>query len=255
MKKRVFACLLCAALLILVSVISKKRGYRPIRTTPISMGEFCRALRSAVLPLCLPVIIIGGIRMGVFTPTEAGSVAIMYSFVLGLVYRELDFNKTLSALKDTAITTAAIMLIVGAASALAWVFTKERIPQMLTQLMTESITNKYVFLMVVNLFLIVVGMFVEGNASTIVLVPLLAPMARLFGIDDIQFGMIFIFNMAIGSMSPPMGTLMFVTCGITGCAISDFIRESLPFFAVLLACLLLLTFIPALTTGLVGLVY
>lgn len=247
--------LLCAAMMILVSRISKKRDYLPLRTGPLPKGEFSNILKKAALPLCLPIIIIGGIRLGIFTPTEAGSIAIVYALLLGLLYRELDWGSFWQGIKETIITTASIMLIVGAASSFAWVLTRERIPQRLTELIVQVITNKYLFLMVVNLFLLIVGMFIEGNAAMIVLVPLLAPIAAAYGIDEIQFAMVFIFNMAIGSLSPPMGTLMFVTCGVTKCKIKDFIREAVPFYIMLFICLMILTFIPFMSTGLVSLVY
>ena len=147
------------------------------------------------------------------------------------------------------------MMIVGAASAFAWILTRERIPQHLTEFIVTSVSNKYVFLLIVNVFLIIVGMFIEGNASMLVLVPLLVPVARAFGINDIQFAMIFIFNNAIGAISPPMGTLMFVTCGITKCKVAPFIKEAVPFYILLLICLLLLTFVPFFSQALVELVY
>lgn len=157
--------------------------------------------------------------------------------------------------EETILSTGGIMLIIGAASALSWILTKERIPQMLTEAMLEVSANKYVFLLLVNLFLLIVGMFIEGNAAMIILVPLLFPIAMNYGINEIQFLMMFIFNMAIGSMSPPMGTLMFVVCGETKCKLKDFIIESIPFYIVLIVELLALTFIPFLTTGLVDLIY
>lgn len=247
--------LLCAAMMILVSRISKKRNYLPLRTGPLPKGEFSSVLKKAILPLCLPVIIIGGIRLGIFTPTEAGSIAIVYALLLGILYRELNWGSFWQGVKETIITTASIMLIVGAASSFAWILTRERIPQKLTELIVQVITNKYLFLMVVNLFLLIVGMFIEGNAAMIVLVPLLAPIAAAYGIDEIQFAMVFIFNMAIGSLSPPMGTLMFVTCGVTKCKIKNFIREAVPFYIMLFICLMILTFLPFMSTGLVSLVY
>lgn len=247
--------LLCGSMMVLVTVISKKRGYKPVRDHFIKPKEFNLALKDAILPLFLPVIIIGGIRLGIFTPTEAGSVAIVYALFLGLIYREIKYKHLITGLKETITSTASIMLIVGAASAFAWVLTKERIPQQITELIVDMISNKYVFLMIVNVFLIIVGMFIEGNASMIVLVPLLAPVARAYGIDDIQFAMIFIFNSAIGALSPPMGTLMFVTCGITKCKIKEFIKEAIPFYLLLLLCLLLLTFVPVFSTGIVNLLY
>jgi tripartite ATP-independent transporter DctM subunit len=247
--------LLCAAMMILVAIISKKRNYSVNRENPVTFKEFIVAFKGAFLPLCLPVIIIGGIRLGIFTPTEAGAVAIIYSLILGAVYREMKFSDIISGLKETVTTTASIMLIVGAASAFAWILTKERIPQTITEFIVANISNKYVFLMVVNVFLLIVGMFIEGNAAMIVLVPLLAPVANAFGINEIQFAMMFIFNMAVGCLSPPMGTLMFVTCGITKCKIKDFMKEAIPFYILLIVCLLLLTFVPAFSVGIVDLFY
>ena len=247
--------LLCAGEMITVSIISKKRGYAPSRDHRLTWAEAAPVVREAILPMCLPVIIIGGVRMGVFTATEAGAVAVVYSVLLGLLYKELDWKTIKNGLQETVFSTASIMLIIGAANALSWVLTKERIPQMLTEAMLEVSDNKYVFLILMNLFLLLVGLFVEGNPAMIILVPLLFPIAMNYGINEVQFLMVFIFNMAIGSLSPPMGTLMFVVCSETKCKLKDFIVESIPFYIVLIAELLALTFIPILTTGLVDLLY
>ncbi len=247
--------LLCVGEMVTVSVISKKRGYAPTRDHRLTWKEAAPVVKDSILPMCLPVIIIGGVRLGIFTATEAGAVAVVYSIVLGLIYRELNWATIKNGLKETILSTGGIMLIIGAASALSWILTKERIPQMLTEAMLEVSANKYVFLLLVNLFLLIVGMFIEGNAAMIILVPLLFPIAMNYGINEIQFLMVFIFNMAIGSMSPPMGTLMFVVCGETKCKLKDFIIESIPFYIVLIVELLALTFIPFLTTGLVDLIY
>lgn len=247
--------ILCLSEMALTAVISKKRGYIPMRTEKISRQEFRQAAKPAILPLCLPIIIIGGIRLGVFTATEAGAVAIVYALVLGVVYRELRVPNIITALKETVTTTASIMLIVSAAAVFSWILTKERIPQQLTEWMMTVIHNKYVFLIVVNIFLLIVGMFIEGNASMIILVPLLAPIAAQYGINEIQFAMVYLFNNAIGAFSPPMGTLMFVTCGITGCKTKDFIKEAVPYYILLVIVLLLLTYVPFCTTALVDLFY
>ncbi len=247
--------LLCVGEMVTVSIISKKRGYAPSRNHRLTWSEAAPVVREAILPMCLPVIIIGGVRLGVFTATEAGAVAVVYSVLLGLLYKELDWKTIKNGLQETVFSTASIMLIIGAANALSWVLTKERIPQMLTEGMLEVSDNKYVFLILMNLFLLFVGMFVEGNAAMIILVPLLFPIAMNYGINEVQFLMVFIFNMAIGSLSPPMGTLMFVVCSETKCKLKDFIVESIPFYIVLIAELLALTFIPILTTGLVDLLY
>lgn len=248
--------LLCIGEMITVSIISRKRGYAPTRKERLHWKQVAPVLKQAILPLILPVVIIGGIRIGAFTATEAGTVAVVYSIFLGLLYKEIDWNTIVKGLKETVISTAGIMMIIGAASALSWVLTKERIPQSITELMLQVTDNKYVFLLLCNLFLLFVGMFIEGNAAMIVLVPLLYPIATgTYGIDGIQFAMMFIFNMAIGSLSPPMGTLMFVVCNETKCKLSTFIKESIPFYIVLLVELLLFATVPVLTTGLVDLIY
>jgi tripartite ATP-independent transporter DctM subunit len=247
--------LLCIALMILVCIISHKRKYMPSRTSRITIQELIPAVRPAILPLCLPVIIIGGIRMGVFTPTEAGAVAIVYALLLGLIYREMRFIDLVKGTIETIATTASIMVIVGAAAAFAWVLTKEIIPQHITSFIISAIDSKYGFLLSVNIFLLIVGMFIEGNAAMIVLVPLLAPVAVKYNIPEIQFAMILIFNMSIGALSPPMGTLMFVTCGITKCKLKNFIIESIPFYVLLIICLLLLTFFPFFSLGIINLFY
>ena len=219
--------LLCIGEMVTVSIISRKRGYAPTRKERLHWKQVAPVLKQAILPLILPVVIIGGIRIGAFTATEAGTVAVVYSIFLGLLYKEIDWNTIMKGLKETVISTAGIMMIIGAASALSWVLTKERIPQSITELMLQVTDNKYVFLLLCNLFLLFVGMFIEGNAAMIVLVPLLYPIATgTYGIDGIQFAMMFIFNMAIGSLSPPMGTLMFVVCNETKCKLSTFIKET-----------------------------
>ncbi len=247
--------ILCIAEMIMAAMISKKRGYKPLRTEKISRAEFWGAIRPALLPLCLPIIIIGGIRLGIFTATEAGAVAILYALLLGVIYRNIHLKDMAIAMKETVTSTASIMLIVSAASVFSWILTKEKIPQALTSWMITNIDNKYVFLIIVNIFLIIVGMFIEGNASMIILVPLLAPIAKSFGINEIQFAMVYIFNNAIGAFSPPMGTLMFVTCGITGCKTKDFIKEAVPWYIMLVIVLLLLSYVPFCTTWIVDLMY
>ena len=247
--------MLCISCMILVHFISKKRHYEKIRTEPITFREFWTALKNAALPLCLPIVIIGGIRFGIFTAIEAGAVSCAYALVLGFFYKALNWKIIVQGLRETVLSTVTVMVIVGAATVFAWIMTKERIPQILAEAMIGIIHNKYIFLLVVNLFLIFVGMFVEGSAAMIVLVPLLAPIAAQFGIDPIQFAMIVIFNISIGTLTPPLGTVMFVVCGITKCPTAKFIKECIPFFILLVINLLLITYFPPLSTALVNLVY
>ena len=247
--------LLCVSMMLMVRTISKKRGYAPLRTEKITRKEFIAATKPAILPLLLPIVIIGGIRIGVFTATEAGAIAIVYAVILGVIYREMRFKDLIKGLKETVCMTSSIMLIVAAACVFSWVLTKERIPQQLTAYIMQVIDNKYVFLFLINIFLLFVGMFIEGNASMIIMVPLLAPIAAGYGINEIQFAMVYIFNNAIGALTPPMGTLIFVTCSVTKCKTGAFIKEAVPFYVMLFIDLMLLTYVPFFTTFLVDLFY
>ena len=247
--------LLCISMMILVGIISKKRNYGALTQEKLTYDKVMRALKPAFLPLLLPIIIIGGIRIGIFTATEAGAVAILYAVLLGFIYRDMKASDLVRSLKETVASTSSIMLIVSAASVYSWILTRERVPQMLTEWMLQTIDSKFVFLIAVNIFLLFVGMFIEGNASMIILVPLLAPIAAQYGVNEIQFAMIYIFNNAIGALSPPMGTLMFVTCSISKCPTAAFIKEAIPFYILLAIDLLLITYFEPFTTFLVNLVY
>lgn len=248
--------LLCILMMILVSIISKKRGYLPIREKRASCKEVAMSAKDAVLALLLPIIIIGGIRMGVFTPTEAGAVAVIYALILGVfVYRNMDLKKLWLATRESALGAANVLLIICVAVAFSKFLTWERVPQALAEWMTTVVNSPLTFLMLVNIALLVLGMFLEGNAIMIVLAPLLAPIAHSYGIDPIHFGIVFIFNSAIGTITPPLGTVMFTTCSITEVPIEKFIKDVIPFWGLLVVELLLLTYIPAISTWLPNLVY
>lgn len=143
-----------------------------------------------------------------------------------------------------------VLIIVGTSSMYSWILTKEQVPQAISAIMLSVISNKYLFLLVINLMLLVVGMFMEGCAATIILAPLLAPIAASYGIDAIHFGMVFTLNLAVGCITPPMGTVMFATCGVTGCSLKEFLSEGKPYFAYMAVLLLLLTYVPFVLPGL-----
>ena len=198
----------CLFMMVVVHFISKRRGYLPIYEKRAGIREVFRAFREASWALFLPVVIVGGIRFGVFTPTEAGSIAILYALVLGtIVYREMTLKDLKTGLIETVTTTASIMLIIAAASSFAWILTWERVPQITANWVLTMVSSPGVFLLLINVFLLIVGMFIEGNAAMLVLIPIFMPMVQALGINDVHFGMVFIFNMAVGSLTPPMGTV------------------------------------------------
>ena len=246
----------CLFMMVVVHFISKRRGYLPIYERRAGIREVFRAFREASWALFLPVVIVGGIRFGVFTPTEAGSIAILYALVLGtIVYREMTLKDLKTGLIETVTTTASIMLIIAAASSFAWILTWERVPQITANWVLSIVSSPGMFLLLINIFLLIVGMFIEGNAAMLVLIPIFMPMVQALGINDVHFGMVFIFNMAVGSLTPPMGTVMFTTCSITGAKIGDYIRESVPFYLVLLFCLILITYVPQISLFLPNLLF
>ena len=249
------AIILCVAMMIIVSKFSKKNGIPRLSEQKPTKEELWASFKPAILPLCLPIIIIGGIRLGIFTPTEAGAIAIFYALLLGIIYREIRLDNIWQCITDTVSTTAGIMLIVGAATCFSWILTWENVPQNMTTFLIGLCHNKYLFLLLVNIFLLCVGMFIEATAAQIVLAPMLAPVAVAFGIDPVQFGMVFIFNMAIGSLTPPMGNLMFVTCAATNCKTEDFIKDCRVFYVLLFAMLMLMSYVPVVTTILPNLIY
>lgn len=241
--------LCCLLLMAAVYYVAKKRGYKPAREHAPTLAEFGVAMKEAILALLLVVVILGGIRAGIFTPTEAGAVACIYVMVVGgLVYKEMKFEHVKIALIETARSTAGIMLIIMACSALAWILTWERVAQNVTTFVIGFTTDPYLFLMVINVFLLFLGMLLEGNAIIIVLVPLLMPTVKALGIDPIHFGLVLILNLAIGCLTPPMGTVMFVATNITKVSIADFIKEMTPFYIALAVALLLVTYIPWIST-------
>jgi len=240
----VIGLIMCVAMILVTEVIAKRRGYKPYLKKGPSFKEILAVLKRTWPALALPVLIIGSIRIGIVSASEAGAVAVVYALVLGFVWREMNWEKIKMGMKESAVAIGSLMLIIATASIYSWILTKEMLPQKLANIMLGHVSNKYMFLLITNLFLIIVGMLMEGASATIILVPLLAPIASAYGIDLVHFGLIVVFNMAIGGVTPPIGTLMFVTCGITGCKIKDFIKEGIPYYIFMFVILFLITYVP-----------
>ena len=246
---------LCLIMMLLVDILSKKRGYKKIYQQRASFKEILVAFVPVMSAVLLPVIIIGGIRFGIFTPTEAGGMAVVFALFLGICYRELTWKKFNDGLLESAVISAAVMIIIAASSIFSWILTWERIPSLVTTVMLEMTSNKYLFLILVNCLLIFVGMFLEGGAAMLILIPLLLPTVKALDIDLVHFGIIFIVNMSIGNITPPIGTVMFTVCSITKTPIEDFIKDAIPFYIMLVLVLLFITFVPAISTFLPNLIY
>jgi len=244
--------LIACSLLLTVYIISRIRGYGlGAGTDSAALGEppeKMAALRAAVFPLLMPLIVLGGIYGGIFTPTEAAVVAVFYSLLLGLlVFRSLTLVKLMESLLSTLLSPVVILLIISTASVFGWVLTANRIPDMIAQSLIALSDNPYVFLLVVNIFLLVVGMFIETGAAIILIAPILTPVALKMGIDPIHFGIVIIVNLAVGMTTPPVGVNLFVACQVAGLRIEKIMKSMLPFYFILLCNMLLITYLPQLS--------
>ena len=223
--------------------ISKKRGYGG-EQEKFTWKALLIAVKDAFWALLMPFIILGGIYGGVFTPTEAAGVAVMYGFFIGtFVYRELPLKKIPQILTNAACTTAMIMFIISTAQVFGWIMTSERIPDAVARQILNVSDNKIVILLIINVILLIVGCFMETNASLILFAPIFLPIAVRLGVSPIHFGIIMIVNLAIGMSTPPLGVNLYVACGITKITLERISAAVVPFIAVNVAALFIITYL------------
>lgn len=246
--------LMGAMLMGMIFLISRRRGYQ--RDAVFSFRVLGHTFSQAFLSLLTPVIIIGGIITGVFTPTEAAVAAVFYALILGVVvYRTLTWRKLLRVSMETIETTAVILFIVSAASIFAWILTSNQITQSVVALLGPFSDSKVAVLMMSNIVLIIVGCFMETIAAITILVPVLLPLAVAVGVDPVHFGVIMVLNLMIGLLTPPVGMVLYVLSRVANVSFERCMRGTLPFLIPLVICLLLVTFIPSLSLWLPTLVY
>ena len=210
-------------------------------------GEAVKCIWQAVPGLFMIVIIIGGILGGVFTPTEAGAVAIVYALVLALLYREITLKDLPELLLKSAETTAVVMLLIGASSALGWLLTYENIPAAVSQTMLTISDNPLLILLLMNLILLLVGAFLDLTPAVLIFTPIFMPVALELGISPVHFGIMLITNLSIGLCTPPVGSLLFVGCAVAKAGITDLVKPMLPLYLAMLLTLLAVIFIPELS--------
>lgn len=241
--------LLAAALMVTAHFLARKNHFSRMRDTRASLGEIGTALKRAGWALTVPVIVIVGIRYGIFTPTEAGAIVVVYSLLIGLfAHREFTLRDLPKILSEASLAAGMVMVVIAAATAFGYYMTLERIPARVAEGMTAITGNPLLMLLLINLFLLIVGMFLESIAALIILTPILVPVTNHLGIDPVQFGLIFILNLSIGALTPPVGGLMYITCSILNVRIVDFVRAVAPFFLTQVVVLLLLTLFPPIVT-------
>jgi len=234
--------------LMLVSyVIARKRNYghkRPWAT----LKQFWDSLTGAIIPLFMPLIILGGILGGIFTPTEASCVAVAYAIVIGMfVLKTIKLRDLPPLIYRSMLITATILMVMACANIFSWILGTQQIPQAVGAGLTAFTKNPYVFLLLVNLFLLVVGCFLEGIAAIVLIAPILIPVAQALGISQLHFGMVVIMNLMIGLITPPLGLCLFVACSVAKVDFTKLIRASFPFLVIEIVALFVVTYFPFFT--------
>jgi tripartite ATP-independent transporter DctM subunit len=239
--------LVALSLMATVYVMSLRRGYGG-DVPKASARQRLHSLAMAIPALTLPLIIVMGVRFGVFTATEAGAIAFVYAMLCGfLLYRKLTPSNLLAAIRESVFDTVLIVVIIATAAPFAWVLAYEQVPQKIAQSMGALVENPWVLMLVLNLFLLAVGLFMEMIASLVILVPILVPLIMAAGMDPIHFGVVIILNMVIGALTPPLGVLVFTTARVGGADQAATFRAVIPFTLVLIAVMLVIAYVPALS--------
>ncbi|MFZ5754429.1 MAG: TRAP transporter large permease [Bacillota bacterium] len=231
------------ALMIYWYIHSRKKDYPVKQRVPFI--QLLKSMLDAIWALILPLVIMGGIVFGIFTPTEAAVVAVWYAFFVSFfIYRELKLSKLPEILLDAAISSAVVMFVASAATSTAFMITVGRIPQAIAEVITSISTNPLVVMFIINIFLLLVGAVLDLTPAMLILAPILIPLVKNLGIDPLYFGVVMVFNLCIGLLTPPVGTVLYVGCGLSGHSIMQLSRRVLPFVVVLIAVLFLITYVP-----------
>ena len=239
--------LLCGALMVATWGVSRARGFRAAREKFAGLPALGTAFREAAWALTIPVYILVGIRYGVFTPTEAGAMTVVYTLLVGFfAHRELELRHLPGILLESVLATATVMLIICAAGSFGFYMAWERIPPRLATVLAAATGEPLMLLLLVNLLLLLVGMLIEGTAALILLAPILVPVAAKLGIDPVHFGLVMVVNLTIGGVTPPVGTMMYTACGILGVSLSRFAIEGLPLIVAMISVLAMITLWPPL---------
>tara|TARA_R110002096_G_scaffold411524_1_gene611671 strand:+ start:2735 stop:4030 length:1296 start_codon:yes stop_codon:yes gene_type:complete len=232
-------------LMLVASFWAKKKKYKLGKRS--SLKEIVKTFIDAVPSLFLLVIVIGGIITGIFTATEASAIAVLYTLVLGFIYKEISFKSLPEILLDSSITTAIVMLLIGASMSMSWVMSYENIPQNISSALLGISNNIIVILLIINLLLLFVGVFMDMTPAVLIFTPIFLPVVTELGMDPIQFGIIMVLNLCIGLCTPPVGSVLFVGVGVAQTTIQKVIKPLLPLFLAMVVALFLVTYIPELT--------
>jgi len=234
-------------------IIAKRRNY-PVSPKPTAR-EFFQAFFNTIDALIMPVIIVGGVLSGIFTATESGAIAVLYALIIGIVRKELTVKKLWEAVYDAAITTGTMMLILASASIFGWLLTLDQFPLRVVNLMMSISTNKIVVTLLILVLLLIVGMFIDGTAALTILVPILFPLATSYGFDPFHFGTFMVVSLLIGGITPPVGILLYICCGVAKIEVKDTFKMLTPYLITYIIVAVLIGLVPQFSTFIPGLIY
>ena len=233
------------ALMVVAALISRRRKFA--RGERVSLPQVWRDFRRAFFSLLMLVVIVGGIVAGVFTATEAAAVAVLYALVLGVAYGTITWRELPGVLLSSARTTAVVMFLISTSMAMSWLFSFESIPQLMTNFLLETVSSPVLIFLLINLTLLIFGTFMDITPAVLIFTPIFLPVVMDLGMHPVHFGIIMVLNLCIGLCTPPVGTILFVGAGVAKVSVSKVIRPLLPFLAVMVGVLLLITFFEELT--------
>ncbi|WP_147612299.1 TRAP transporter large permease [Treponema pectinovorum] len=237
--------LMGVAVMVVAFIYAKKKNY-PV-TPRVKFSEAVKIVLDSLPSLLLIVVVIGGIVFGAFTATEGAAVSVAYTLILSFIYKSITFKQFIQIILKTAHTTGIIMFLVAASSAMSWVMAYTGIPVAISNLIMSVSSNKYVIMLIMNITLLIVGTFMDLTPACLIFTPIFFPIAMQIGMDPVHFGIMLVFNLCIGIMTPPVGSVLFVGCGVGGVTIEKVLKPLIPFFIALIAVLLIITYIPAIS--------
>lgn len=248
--------LMMVMLMIATGITAKRRGYPVERAHFPEFSEVIKGFWESIWALMFPVLLIGGIRFGWFTASEAGAFAVVYAFVVGLfIYRELTLKKFYDVVKLTISDNGVIMFIIMAANIFGYAITIDQVPQTMAEMIAGVSASPLISLLIILAFVFVAGMFVEATVNTLLLTPIFLPIVKDLGFDPVHFGILFMTLVTMGGMTPPVGVTMFATCSILKCPIEDYVKECVPFVVTIVLEVLILTFFPQIFMWLPNLIF
>jgi len=248
--------ILMAVMMITVAIISNKRGFKPAREKRAPLKEIFSSLKETIWALIFPFVLIGSLRLGIFTPTEVGAFACMYALIIGFfVYKDLNWNTLKKTMQEAVRDMGAIMYLIAMAGIFGYGIPIDKIPQKMTALIIGISTNPIIVISIVILFLILFGMFMEGSVIILLLTPILLPLIKEIGVDPVLFGVVMSVIVTMGICTPPVGVAMYIVLGTLGCKLEDYTKESIPFFSATILAVILYFIFPDILLFLPNIIY